>query len=770
MPDLIYNVKFQIDDSQFQRESAGVEKYKQEVEEANAEIAELKAQLGGATAKSKQFVNSNKNVQGSTKRMNASFSSANQTLFSFSDGLQDSAQFQQGFGTGMRAIGNNVGFTAELFGNLNARVKEHNTGLQAQVKAGNMSTQAMKEQSRTLKGELVGALKGPGGALIAINLVVTGITILTNHFDSNNKKAEEAAEGISEYADAIKTLRGLVTPDVTQLEGLVEEEAQLEQLIRLLERRDVLERQIGMREAPSGPQPRTTTPTRELKAELEALEQQLQLFPIDVGDRGLKELREALEGIKTTIKNVKSSAGGLKAGLGLLSDETAVNTSIAITKFELGLEGSEQALKNQIASTQDQIDAFKSIANSYDITSEQQDIYATLLQALVKENEAAKKALEGTNDALDEQGDEYAELKTLLGALQIEEQSTLEVTSVAREEFISQVKEEIEQVQQSNLALDERVKKLQELLGILEQLEAQGEGGDDGGRAERDAEAARELEVLRAQQIDGEFARALRVREIQLENLQEMDLTENEFALKRFEINLEYEKKIQAIREESAEKVRRINEQVTNSSKAVNDQLVSGLQSAMSGLLGKNKTTALLTLAVEKSLAIGKVISDARAKANELDEEAISMSAKSAIALVTGNPVEAGQFASAAAIAKGASATALATGRKNAAKIAAIGLLQGAGIAASGGGGGSSVGGGGASAGGGGTSPRGGEEAGFSTPDEPLAYNPRANRMNEGGRKTIVNFNVDETGFAFNVQGADGVAGANTLNMTSSDA
>lgn len=235
--------------------------------------------------------------------MNASFSSANQALFSFSDGLQDAAQFQQGFGVGMRAIGNNVGFTAELFGNLSARVEEHNAGLEAQVAAGKMSNQVMEQQSRTLKGELVGALKGPGGVLIAINIVVTAITVLSNHFASNKKKAEEAAEGISQYADAIKTLRGLVTPDVTQLEGLIEEASQLEQVIDLLEERNRLEDRLsGVRaqQVPIGTPGGTTIQiSSEQLRELERQEQQLvntidninrqiRLSPIDIGERGIK--------------------------------------------------------------------------------------------------------------------------------------------------------------------------------------------------------------------------------------------------------------------------------------------------------------------------------------------------------------------------------------------------------------------------------------------------------------------------------------------------
>ena len=115
------------------------------------------------------------------KSNNKAFSTANQTLFSLSDGLQDSAQFTQGFAQGMRAVGNNVGFTAELFGNLTTK----SGGLKNAFKA------------------LGKSLAGPGGILIAINLVVTAATVLPQLLGKNKESAEDlekSLEGLNDVA------------------------------------------------------------------------------------------------------------------------------------------------------------------------------------------------------------------------------------------------------------------------------------------------------------------------------------------------------------------------------------------------------------------------------------------------------------------------------------------------------------------------------------------------------------------------------------------
>ena len=137
------------------------------------------------TTATERLANAKKELGSVTTSNNKAFSTANQTLFSFSDGIQDAAQFIQGgqvnFAQGMRAVGNNVGFTAELFGNLTTK----SGGLKNAFKA------------------LGKSLVGPGGILIAINLVVTAATVLPQLLGKNKESAEDlekALEGLNDVA------------------------------------------------------------------------------------------------------------------------------------------------------------------------------------------------------------------------------------------------------------------------------------------------------------------------------------------------------------------------------------------------------------------------------------------------------------------------------------------------------------------------------------------------------------------------------------------
>jgi len=837
MPDLIYNVKFQIDDSQFQKESAGIERYKQEVEEANAEIAELKAQLNGAIAKSREFSNTSKQTQGSTKRMNVSFSTANQSLFALSDGFQDAAQFQQGFGVGMRAIGNNVGFASELFLNLNRRIKEHNAALEAQVAAGRMSVATMQAQSTTMRSQLIRSLKGPGGLLIAINLVVTAITVFSNSLRNNTEAAQEAAEGIGEYTDTLDTLRGLVTPELSQLQGLREERTELEEVIELVEERNKLETDLqGIRNqqvpitSPGGVPFQSNVESltglidRQAKT-VDAIKRfNIAIYrnPIQTAGRDIDDLNSALDELNMTIDTILDSSEDLRLQLGFTADELTTSTGMAITKFELGLRNSEQALRDQIEENEAYIDVYKQLANQLSTTTKQQNTYATFLKLIVKQNEAAKKALGETNDALGEQRDEYAELKALLGALQIEENSTLEVTSVAREEFISQVKEEIEQVQESNLALEERVQKLKTLLGMLEQLE--GQRDDDQGldeyaqlktllnalRIEENAllevtsattedvisQVIREMTAVRLSNMaldekvekldelssilqelkelgsDGIFGEIQEDIDKFIKNFNERIVEDYKSEVERqmaeaTQARLDEISKRQKMQREVAEQLARdeikLEEEKFSTKMDIARSATQAIASLGRALAGDSKAAAIAFLAVEQGLRVAQVAMNTTQTISQLTQDAFAASSKARAAYAATPALANIMAATAAAPIRAQIPLAKKSGAAAIAAILAQTIGRGASIL-------SSDGGGDAAAGGGASPSRGVIEAGFSEADEPLAYNPRVGMRSGPNQKTIVNFNVDETGFAFNVQGADGVAGANTLNMTSSDA
>ena len=122
------------------------------------------------------------------KSNNKAFSTANQTLFSLSDGLQDSAQFTQGFAQGMRAVGNNIGFTFELMGNLTTK------------------TGGLKNAFKALGASLL----GPGGFLIAINLLVTAATVLPQLLGKNKESAEDLEKALEGLNDDVRLTAELI--------------------------------------------------------------------------------------------------------------------------------------------------------------------------------------------------------------------------------------------------------------------------------------------------------------------------------------------------------------------------------------------------------------------------------------------------------------------------------------------------------------------------------------------------------------------------------
>ena len=145
-----------------------------------------------------------KELEVDARNLNKSTAAANQTLFSFSDGLQDASQFSQGFSQGMRAIGNNVAFTAELFSNLKVRVDEHNLAVKkGKIEGGEFTS---------VQNELKNALNGAGGMLIKLNAAVMLSTVAFTLLDKKIKKTTDAAKAQAEaVADVAKSFAELNT-------------------------------------------------------------------------------------------------------------------------------------------------------------------------------------------------------------------------------------------------------------------------------------------------------------------------------------------------------------------------------------------------------------------------------------------------------------------------------------------------------------------------------------------------------------------------------
>ena len=113
---------------------------------------------------------------------NKTFAAGNQAVFSFSDLIQDSTQFSYGFASGMRAIGNNIGFTAELLAVVSAQAK------QAGV---------------SLRTSLLSSLRGVNGVVLGLNLAVT---LFTMGLQSIQKRSRDAKEEVQSFSNTVSDL------------------------------------------------------------------------------------------------------------------------------------------------------------------------------------------------------------------------------------------------------------------------------------------------------------------------------------------------------------------------------------------------------------------------------------------------------------------------------------------------------------------------------------------------------------------------------------
>jgi hypothetical protein len=146
-------------------------------------VASSVNKLRSAKGALQQYGQTNRQVHKQIGTTNKSIATGNQLFFSMGDLAQDSAQFSMGWSQGMRAIGNNIGFTAELMASLSRRAKEANV---------------------TFGSALKQSFLGVGGALLVLNLATTAATVLLDKF---SKKGKEASEAIGDFANEFSSLR-----------------------------------------------------------------------------------------------------------------------------------------------------------------------------------------------------------------------------------------------------------------------------------------------------------------------------------------------------------------------------------------------------------------------------------------------------------------------------------------------------------------------------------------------------------------------------------
>lgn len=212
MPDLIYNVKLNLDKGSLGKivEPSA----EREVKDLEQQVRQLEEALERAGNESGNF---NKKFKGTTKQAganNKAFSSTNQLLFSFSDGVQDAAQFSQGLAQGMRAIGNNIGFTAELFANLTTRVSQYNKNLS--------KIEVAQGKQKTVLGELKNSFFSAGGALLVLNAALTAGQFLFNRLEKDTKKSVTAIRDFVDEASSLRDIGGFDFLGIKQIERQID--------------------------------------------------------------------------------------------------------------------------------------------------------------------------------------------------------------------------------------------------------------------------------------------------------------------------------------------------------------------------------------------------------------------------------------------------------------------------------------------------------------------------------------------------------------------
>jgi cob(I)alamin adenosyltransferase len=342
--------------------------------------------------------------------MNKAFSGSNQILFSFSDLVQDSTQFSQGFAQGMRAIGNNVGFTAELFANLSNNVKRHNKLVADGV--------LQNEKQMTTFGALKNSMKGAGGALIAINTAVMLGTLAFQMLEKRLKKVTEAADKQVEAFSEITKAFGEFDSGFDDPLGM----RAREQEIAMLQEK-IKEVPANFKELESGMLATGIRAAGGLNPLMLGLASLMEAFPnasFEIGalfgliedeaiktaaaqekfnDR-LEELLEAKRQFDAEVANTK----GLQGFLNVTKD--AANTMAVLTASQMeGIQVNGESFRSRseiTAELQRQIQAQANLLNFENLSSEERAKHLSLMnqqiQLFNKLNDPVKKASEQIQD------------------------------------------------------------------------------------------------------------------------------------------------------------------------------------------------------------------------------------------------------------------------------------------------------------------------------------------------------------------------------------
>lgn len=525
-------------------------------------------------------------VTGQAGKFNKTMSGANQTIFGFSDLVQDSTQFMVGgkfnFSTGMRAIGNNVGFTAELFGNLRQNVERYNQAVaDGTIKNGQQVTtlQALKK-----------SFTGVGGVILGVNLAVTGLTLATQFF---GKEAKEAEKALDSFTDGIT--RG--DKAISDYTGRVDDAFGAKRKKRLL-------------------------------AFAEGDVQGLELSLKDVNSQ-IGELQQAQRRLSSsTISDKEQEAILTRLGL---PNQFAINERLQ------SLLDSRKPIKQVLKSRKDDVKELKKEVEAADIATDARRRYIQTQLTEAQRNEVIEKARkEATNDFYDMHAgitafnDELHKtppsIEEMLSGLEDIKDTEIPLGSIASlEQFLSELQEKYKiAVDKSERAiLESRIKGVQTRLQFMKNGLAEVLSFEDLGVDDFDVKIIGESDVLKIQDED-------RKRELD-------------------EIKAQDERKLANMIkfQEAATEIFKAGENNrVNIKKKINDVLLNLAQV----LADKNKGVAIALLAVQKAKAISDVIIEAQKRIFEVNATAIANPASAPLLLPQIGLIKASAAATIAAI------------------------------------------------------------------------------------------------------------------------
>jgi len=172
-----------LDDNQKKEAQRTLNKLNSEKEQAINVLRRYRKEVKQGTDNLNRMTAAEKRRKQAMDRASKSMAIGNQLAFSFGDLINDAAQFNYGFATGMRAIGNNISFTAEMFMLLN---------MQAAM------------SGKTLTGLLKATMSPLVIGLLALNTAVSLVTVVTQRMEAAAKKT---AMSLDDFLGSVRALK-----------------------------------------------------------------------------------------------------------------------------------------------------------------------------------------------------------------------------------------------------------------------------------------------------------------------------------------------------------------------------------------------------------------------------------------------------------------------------------------------------------------------------------------------------------------------------------